>query len=72
MEKNKYNGYTNYETWNVALWIDNSSWNYALMLQCKSYNEFKDKVKTDKTEDGVKWDSPLVNVKEINELFNNR
>jgi hypothetical protein len=24
----KYNGYTNYETWNVALWIDNEQWLY--------------------------------------------
>ena len=23
MTKNPYNGYTNYETWNVKLWIDN-------------------------------------------------
>lgn len=23
MTKNPYNGYTNYETWNIKLWIDN-------------------------------------------------
>ena len=23
MNRNEYNGWTNYETWNVALWIDN-------------------------------------------------
>lgn len=23
MNDNKYNGWTNYETWNVALWLDN-------------------------------------------------
>ena len=41
MQQKKYNGYTNYETWNVALWIDNDQrWNYALMMQCKDYNEF--------------------------------
>ena len=71
MENKRYNGYTNYETWNVALWIDNDHWHYALMLQCKSYNEFKEKVKSDKTGDGIKWNSPLVNVEEINELIFN-
>lgn len=24
----KYNGYTNYETWNVSLWIDNNEGDY--------------------------------------------
>ena len=43
------------------------------MLKCKSYDDFKEKVKSDTTGDGIKWDSPLVNVEEINELiFNDR
>lgn len=25
----KYNGWTNYETWNVALWIDNDQGSYS-------------------------------------------
>lgn len=69
----KYNGYTNYETWNVALWIDNNQCNYDLMMQCKDYNEFIEKVETKGTGDGIKWKCPLVNVEEINELiFNDR
>ena len=28
METKKYNGWTNYETWNVALWFDNDSSEY--------------------------------------------
>jgi len=25
----EYNGYTNYPTWNVMLWIDNEEWSYT-------------------------------------------
>ena len=45
----------------------------SIMFECKSYDDFKEKVKSDKTGDGIKWNSPLVNVEEINELiFNDR
>lgn len=33
MERKTYNGWTNYETWNVKLWIDNDQ---------DSYNEWRD------------------------------
>jgi hypothetical protein len=29
MERNEYNGWTNYETWNAALWMDNDQYQYA-------------------------------------------
>ena len=25
-ENREYNGWTNYETWNLKLWLDNSAW----------------------------------------------
>ena len=28
MQKNKYNGWTNYETWNYKLWLDNEEKSY--------------------------------------------
>jgi hypothetical protein len=71
MKKTTYNGYTNYETWNVALWIDNDQWNNATALQCKDYNEFVNSVETTATGDNIKWTNPLVNVEEINELIFN-
>ena len=42
MSSNKYNGWTNYETWNFNLWITNeeSDYNHALELAEDSENEY--------------------------------
>ena len=42
MSSNKYNGWTNYETWNFNLWITNeeSDHNHALELAEDSENEY--------------------------------
>ena len=37
MEAKKYNGWTNYETWNVALWFDNDSSEYWAEIAQDSY-----------------------------------
>ena len=29
----KYNGYANYQTWNVGLWIDNDQGTYNLVME---------------------------------------
>lgn len=63
----EYNGWENYETWNVALWINNDEGLYNLARQCGDYQTFVDYVGSDAvTGDGVRYDDPRVNVIQIN------
>ena len=67
-----YNGWTNYETWNVALWIGNDEGLYNIARECGSYQDFVSYISEfmTQTPDGVRFDDPSVNVIELNsDLF---
>lgn len=74
LQKQGYNGWTNYETWNVALWIENEEWLYEFAKRCDSYDAFVYYLKEcgdKKTPDGVSWFSRKVNRKELTDnVFN--
>ena len=66
-----YNGWTNYETWNVALWMQNDEGLYNLAAEAGNYEDFVDALEACsfnslKTPDGVSFTDPKVNVLEIN------
>ena len=65
-----YNGSTNYETWNVALWINNDEGLYHLAAECGDYEtlvyRLYDEYGVKETRDGVKFADPKVNVIQIN------
>ena len=70
----EYNGWENYETWNVALWINNDEGLYHLAAECGDYetlvNRLYDEYGVRETKDGVKFADPKVNVIQLNsEVF---
>lgn len=74
-----YNGWKNYETWNVALWIGNTECLYKLAKRslnyynfiCKVFNSSHSEVQKFKnqTPDGVKWNDKLVNRDDMDEYI---
>ena len=64
----EYNGWENYETWNVALWINNDEGLYHLAMECGDYETFVNSLEgvMNQTPDGVSFSDPKVNVIQIN------
>jgi len=56
----RYNGWANYETWNVAMWLQGCN--------DMGYNAMRQHL-PERTPDGVRYDDPKVDVKEIEEMF---
>ena len=68
-----YNGWSNYETWNVALWLGNDQ---GLYHMARGWAEHGYKSLSHMliemmpaTPDGVKWDDSNLNICELNEML---
>tara|TARA_Y100000015_G_scaffold33785_1_gene33912 strand:- start:199 stop:480 length:282 start_codon:yes stop_codon:yes gene_type:complete len=67
-----YNGWTNYKTWNVALWMNNDQGFQTIAKQCENYAEFRDYLKTCNvvcTPDGVYFADEDIDAANINKNF---
>ena len=57
-----YNGWSNWTTWNCALWINNDTGFYGIAQECETYGEFllwilpdEDGIGSATTPDGAIW-----------------
>ena len=67
-----YQGWKNYQTWNVALYIQNTERLYFLAKGCKSYTHFLARagiVKGQMTADRVSWYDSRISKKEVSEMI---
>ncbi len=75
MTDNTYNGWTNYETWNVALWLGNDEGLYNLARGWarhgyKSLSHQLVEAWGQFTPDGVDWQDNDLDIDELNEMLN--
>jgi hypothetical protein len=67
-----YNGFSNFATWNVALWIQNDEGLYNEAKQCENYQQLVTLLYdcgSKETPDGVKWNDENLNICELNEMM---
>ena len=73
-----YNGYANYQTWNVCLWISNDEGLHHFAARSQSYDDFKRDLRqygklegtiAYETPDGVSWNDSNVNLAEMQEFW---
>ena len=67
----KYNGWNDWTTWNVALWINNDECFYNIAKDCNDYMyflyEMQNMIGSFATPDGADWGE--ANIEELNEVI---
>jgi len=69
--KEEFNGWSDWTTWNVALWINNDECFYNIARECKNYADFLYEMQymigSFATPDGADWGE--ANIDELNEVI---
>jgi hypothetical protein len=67
-----YNGYANWATWNVCLWIQNDEGLYDLAREARNYQEVVNALRecgSKETPDGCRWDDAAIDGIEVNAMM---
>ena len=67
-----YNGWKNYETWNVSLWIQNDPGFYSVAEDAEEIGDFIDFMISNgqtHTPDGVEWDDYSLDYEALDDLI---
>ena len=67
-----YNGWKNYETWNVALWIGNDQGMYEFAKECGTYENFVEQMREvgyTETPDKVAYNDSGLDFPRLEEYF---
>jgi len=71
-ERTNYNGWANWATWNVALWIQNDEATYKVAKHCNSYDRLIPRLETmwgQMTPDGARWMDGTIDTAALNEML---
>ena len=72
MTNNTFNGWSNYETWNVALWLQNDENLYSIARRYDSYDMLIPRLELitgQMTPDGVRWMDGRINTAELDDML---
>ncbi len=68
----EYNGWANYETWNVGLWVLNTESLYHMARRAIDYSHLVQnlaEIGVHETGDGVKYDDPELDENELDRMI---
>ena len=71
-ERTDFNGWANWATWNVALWIQNDEGTYRVARQYDSYDALIPRLERmwgQMTPDGARWMDPMIDTDELDEML---